>query len=406
MRLSYYLIRLLTAPFAFLPYSAIHKIGRFFGSIAYHTYPKFRKRAHSNLALACDLSLNSKQIRKIAKQAMQNLMITCLEYPRLAREKELDKIVFCDNPEEAAAFIAKGQGVVFFCGHQANWELLFLEGTRRMPGVAIGRPIKNQFLYKWVLSIRERYGGKIVSPKNAIKEGLRALKKGAFLGIVGDQGMPDSGFSSSFLGREAWTSPMPALLAVRTQSPLFVAITIREEKRYRIHYSPPLLPDPSKPADEEVLRLMGAALAFFEESIKAHPGQWLWQHNRWKQQSLDVINRPYRHDAIAIVLPKNKPHLGCQIEAFRTIYPREFIAVFMPEPHTIPTIETLPLSQVFEEDLRFKLIFNFTEDRAIDRHFKKLSAFETVSLDRLKKESGVKDENNLALILKGAIHAR
>jgi KDO2-lipid IV(A) lauroyltransferase len=406
MRLSYLLIRLVTAPFAYLPYNAIHKLGALLGTLVYCLYPKFRKRAHSNLALASDLALNPQEVRQIAEQAMQNLMITCLEYPKLAREKDLKRIVFCDNSEEAAAFIEKGQGVVFFCGHQANWELLFLEGTRRMSGVAIGRPIKNHYLYQWVLSIRQRYGGKIVTPKNAIKEGLRALKKGAFLGVVGDQGMPESGFSSNFLGREAWTSPMPALLAVRTSSPLFVATTTREKGRYRIHYSPPIFPDSAKPADEEVPRLMRQALAYFEESIKAHPGQWLWQHNRWKQQSLDVIRRPYRHDAIAIVIPENKPHLVEQLQAFRVIYPREYIAAFIAKPKSIPDIETLPLSQVFEEDLRFKLIFNFTENRAIDRHFKKLSAFETVSLERLKKESGVENELDLEAMLTKVICAR
>ena len=81
----YYFIRLLTLPFAFLPYRAIHKVGACFGTIAYFVIPKFRKRALSNLALASDLSLSNQQIYTIAREAMQNLMITCLEYPRLAR---------------------------------------------------------------------------------------------------------------------------------------------------------------------------------------------------------------------------------------------------------------------------------------------------------------------------------
>lgn len=404
--LAYLLIRFFTLPLAFLPYSTIHKLGKTFGSAAYYLIPKFRKRALSNLALASDLLLTNTQIRALAKESMQSLMITCMEYPRLSREKNIKNIAFCDNPEKAASYIKQGQGVIFFCGHQANWELLFLEGTSRMPGLAIGRPIKNRYLYKWVLSIRERYGGKIVAPKNAIKQGLRALKKGAFLGIVGDQGMPDSGFSSLFLGRPAWTSPMPALLAVRTGAPLFVAMTIREKGIYRIHYSDPLFPDLSLPSEEQVPHLMKKALTIFEASIKQFPGQWLWQHNRWKQQSLDIIKRPYRHDAIAIAC--DQKHLAEQLEAFRAIYPREFLAAFVEDPSGLQAkgIELLPLSQIFEEDLRFKLLFNFTGDRRIDRHFKKLAVLQTIDLQRLKKDSGIEDESDLrAMLKKAATHA-
>ena len=112
-----------------------------------------------------------------------------------------------------------------------------------MPGVAIGRPIKNKLLYNWVTSIRQKFGGKMIAPQNAIREGLRGLKKGAFLGIVGDQGMPNSGFSSPFFGRNAWTSPIAAILSHRTGSPIMVATTHRSEGKYSIHYSEPIWPN-------------------------------------------------------------------------------------------------------------------------------------------------------------------
>ena len=99
-------------------------------------------------------------------------MITFLEYPKLAREKNISRIATCDNPETALQLLSSDSGVIFFCGHQANWELFFLEGTSRMNGVAIGRPIKNTYLYNWVQDLRQKFGGKIVAPKNALKEGL------------------------------------------------------------------------------------------------------------------------------------------------------------------------------------------------------------------------------------------
>lgn len=372
--LAYLLIRLLTFPFAYMPYSWLHAIGRALGPAAYHLLPKWRKRALSNIAIVYP----DRDPRPLAKASFQSLLITCLEYPRLSREKDITRIVYCDNPGPALELLKQGKGIIFFCGHQANWELLFLEGTSRMPGVAIGRPLKNRWLYAWVKRMRERFGGTIITPKEAVKEGLRALKRGKFLGIVGDQGMPDSGFKCPFLGRLAWTSPLPGLLASRAEAPLIVASVIREKARYRIHYSNPI----AQGTPEEMMRM---ALAIFEESVRDHPDQWLWIHNRWKQQTLETLKKPYREDAIALFLPAE---LVSEAEAFRTLYPTEFLAIFVPrhancaidaEIHFYDTVDDVLLP-----DYRFKLLYNFIGNKRIDRHYMALSASQSVHLNDLK----------------------
>jgi Kdo2-lipid IVA lauroyltransferase/acyltransferase len=204
--LVYYLIRIITFPFQWMPYSWIRVSGRFVGIIGFYLMRDYRKRSLSNVALASSLAFSKKEILKTAKKSFQNLAINCLEYPKLAREKRISDVIHCENPETANALYAQGHGIIFFCGHQANWEVLFLDGTTRMKGIAIGKPVKNKRLYQWIVSIRERHGGTIIAPRNAVREGLRALRKGVFMGIVGDQGMPDSGYSFPFLGRRAWTS--------------------------------------------------------------------------------------------------------------------------------------------------------------------------------------------------------
>ena len=406
----YFLIRILTYPMRWLPLGAVHLIGKWLGLFAYYLLPSFRKRALSNLSLATALPLTNREIVKIAKEAMQNLMITCLEYPKLYGARSLKKLAYCQNPEIAAQLLQNKQGVVFFCAHQANWELLFLEGTSRMPGTAIGRPIKNDRLYRWVLSIRKRFGGKIITPKNAIKEGLRALKNGEFLGVVGDQGMPESFFSSSFLGRKAFTSPLPAILAYRSKSPLFFAATIREKGKYRIEYSDPIWPDASRPMQEEVPRMMTQVLSLLEESIKKEPGQWLWQHNRWKQQLHGIVKRPFRHDAMVVLLPESEeeffsllPHLPL----LREFYPTEFIALYSPRKWASRLPSTLgivilydSLEELKKTDYRFKLIFNFTGHKKLGLLFKKYSALTVTDRNSLAKIGGVSPTDSWEEILK------
>jgi Kdo2-lipid IVA lauroyltransferase/acyltransferase len=411
--LSFLAIRLLTLPSLLMPYSWNHAIGKRLGTLSYYLLTKFRKRTMSNLALALP-EIANREREKIAKEAMQNLMITCLDYPKLSWEREIHRVAFCENPDHAREILEQGRGVIFFCGHQSNWEVLFLEGTKRMPGVAIGRPIKNRVLYRWVLSMREKYGGEIIHPQNAFRAGFKALKRGSFLGIVGDQGMPDSGYHSPFFGKRAWSSPLPALLSYRSGSPIIVATTHREKNRYRIHYSEPLWPNSAEPMEKEIDRLMRAALSLLEESIRKHPGEWLWQHNRWKQQTPLRVKRPFRHESILIILPQDpslfavlEPHLA----TFRAIYPLEFITLYIP--HTFQ--EKAPLSatetivyhsteELFVNDFRFKLIFNFSSEKRLIKHFLKLSAFKVLSLEDLHQLAGP-SENLSELLTKSLLHA-
>ena len=392
-KLFFFTIRTLLFPCRFFSHRSLHYLGKHLGNLLFYFLTKYRKRALSNLSLARDLKLKPNELKKIAKQSFQNLAINCLEYSKFASEKDLSKSIICENPKLAYDLITKGQGIVFFCGHQSNWEVLFLDGTQHMPGVAIGRPIKNPLLYSWIVSIRERFGGTIITPHNAIKEGFKALKKGKFLGIVGDQGMPDSGFMCDFLGRKAWTSPSPALLAYRTKCPMMVATTKRKDGKYFIHYSDPIWPDITNSLEDEIVVMMKKALKLFETSIHESPGEWLWQHNRWKQETPKTVYYRYRHDSILILLPEDKESLSNllpHLSTFREIYPLAFITVASPEAHKVPISDVDMLyyktsKDLFLKDYRYKLVFNFTPHIKLKRHFLNLSAFNVITLEDIKK---------------------
>ncbi len=391
----YFLIRVLTFPFSLMPYAWIHSTGKAIGTLAFYCMREYRKRALSNLALARDLALPKKELIRIAKKSFQNLAINCLEYPKLARETQFSKIIRCENPEIAESLYKENRGLIFFCGHQSNWEVLFLDGTTRMKGIAIGKSIKNKRLYHWIVSMREKNGGKIISPHNAVREGFRALKRGTFIGIVGDQGMPDSGYSFPFLGRRAWTSTAPALLAYKTGCPIIFASTHREKNHYQIRYSDPIWPDLNLPLEEAVVSMMDKALSLMQESIKKHPGEWLWQHNRWKQQTLKTLYKRFRQDCICIILPSDKQKLNeliAHLPTLKTIYSVDFISILAPNfCRDLPLISAdeiiyySHLSETLLDDYRFKLIFNFADYQPVKKHYEKLSAFEILDLKILKE---------------------
>jgi KDO2-lipid IV(A) lauroyltransferase len=389
----YYLIRIATFPFGLMPYSWLRSLGKPLGLVAYYLMKNFRKRTFSNLALATDLNLTPEQIVKISKKSFQNLITNGLEYPKLSMQKTLSSSLHCKNPEDALKIHQSGKGIIFFCGHQSNWEVLFLDATSRIPGTAIGKPIKNKYLYDWIVSIREKNGGKIIIPRNAVKEGLRALRKGEFIGIVGDQGMPDSGYSFPFLGRRAWTSPAPALLAYKTNSPIIFASTKRTKNGFETKYSDPIWPNTNEPMEVDVVRMMDKLMSLLEKLIVDSPGEWLWQHNRWKQQTTRCLYKRFRQDSICIILPEeNFMQFAGILNTLKRIYESAFLFLFIPWKYKdVPLVEAEEvfyyknIEETLREDYRFKLVFNFTNYTPIHKHYRSLSAFEVLNLSTIQK---------------------
>jgi KDO2-lipid IV(A) lauroyltransferase len=403
----YYLVRVVTFPLAYMPYSWIRFIAKALGSLCFYLVPKYRKRTLSNLALAKDLKLNEKELLSTAKKSFQNLAIILLEYARLYKETKINKILTCDNPHEAVTTYKNGKGVILFCGHQSNFETLFLHGNTIMKGVAIARPLKNKFLYNWIVNIRQKTGGRVVNLDNALYEGLKSLKHGNCLGIVGDQALPDSNYSYSFLGRTMWVSTATASIAYKTNSPIFVATTTRINNGYQIHYSNPIWPNKNEPIEIEQKRIMDIIMHLLEESIKQNPHEWLWQHNCYKQQTLKNIKRKFRHDAICIVLPKEKAHfdeINKHLPILKQIYFREFFFAIIPKEYanllSIKVEEKFFYQNIEEtliKDYRFKLIFDFLNYKKIKSFYKKLSAHEIFTINDLQKM--VPQQNSYTLTL-------
>lgn len=383
-----YLIYLCVRFFAFfigyLPYRVIHFLGKILGLIAYRFMGEYRKIALSNLACAKTLALNKKQIIQYAKSAFENLAIVCLEFAKFAREKNFANVIRCKNFAYAHQLSNEGQGIIFFCPHLSNWEVLFLEGNLHMRGIAIGKPIKNKYLYEWIVQIREKTRGTIISPKYALKEGIKALREGKFVGVVADQGMPESSYSYPFLGRKAFNSTAPALLAYKTHSPIIVATVNRKHGKYEITYSDPIWPNLNNPLKQEVFQMMDKSLSILEKQIQKTPGQWLWQHNRWKQQTPHTIYKAYRYDTILILLDRMMDS-SCFL-ILRKIYEKEYVTVLLPDtfdPSSYALANeikryTTPKG-LFMEDYRFKVVFNFTKNKKIEKFYRKKSAITILS---------------------------
>lgn len=387
-----------------LSYKALHRVGNFVGLCAYYCHRPFRKKALANLSIAYGASKSDAEKKRIAKQSFQNLMITLLEFFRFKRSRgKLSEIASFTENEKIRSLLENKQGIVFLSAHQANWEIPFLALTDRYPGIAIGRPIKNTWLYKWVLSVREMNGGKIVMPKNAIRSGIRALLKGHFLGIVGDQAYPESPYSYPLFGTRAWTASTPALLAYKTGCPLVVGTTKRVLGHYTVTGHDPIWPNLEAQVKEEVPRMMDEAMRCLEKSIAETPEQWMWVHDRWKQQGIDHVKRKYRYGFILIILPLNPAPFLEILPLFRAIYPRSFLTFFVPKGCSLSLAECEVKeyeteSDLFVSDWRYQLVLDFYGSAKLRRHFLKLGAFKALHLKKMRQRETLSETIKYKLV--------
>lgn len=403
--IAYFSIRVFFFPLQFLPYRAIHRLGQFLGTLAYYLAPsRLRKITYHNLALANHLNLSEKEIKRIARASFQNLLIIALEYFRLkGSQKKINEFVEGQNIEALCEHAKTGQGAIAVTGHIANWELCFLHFTQQFKACAIGKQIKNKHLYRFIQSIREMHGGEIIDMQQALSQGLKMLKQGKIFSMVNDQSFTSSFYSYPFLGARAWTSPSPALLAYRAKVPIYVVTTTRLKKgKYSYHISEPIWPDRTQPLKVDLARMMNEVMSQLETHVKKHPGQWLWQHKRWKQEGFHRVYKEYKADSILFILPQDPKlfkKINEGIEILSQIYRRSFLTFMVPnqfkKDFKLKNYECITYKneeELLVRDYRFQLIFDFEENPKVKKHFMSMSAHQTYNLKHLLEKLTLKKE--------------
>jgi len=278
------IVILMTLPFLLLPVTA----GRFLGRGLYYLSKSRREIAIRNVDAAFKNRMISagKGPEAIVKAYFEELGQSIVEIVKLyygKGEKILDKIRITglDNLQKARE---KGRGIIFITGHCGNWELLAIAASLKvMPVSVVARPLNNPYLNRLIEGVRSRYGNTVIYKKGALKEIIRRLRNNGAVGILMDQSViPEEGIITDFLGRPAWTTKMPVLIARKTGSPILPVFIRRNGSEQEITIYPEVMLLSNKD-DESLKKNIGRLNSFIEGYIKDNPEQWLWIHRRWKR---------------------------------------------------------------------------------------------------------------------------
>ena len=208
--------------------------------------------------------------------------------------------------EHLDAAIASGKGVLLVSGHFANWEIMpFVGREYGFSGGAVVRPPNNPYVSRWMERVRMRNGMKEQIPKGVqgTRRTFALLRKGDAICLLVDQ-RASEGIKVPFFGRDAFTTPAPAALALKLGA-VIVPVVNRRTNGAHFHVEAyPIIPPPNTgDAERDIVELTATITRFIEDRVRERPGEWLWIHKRWvkdnaplrkraQAQAPDVANAP------------------------------------------------------------------------------------------------------------------
>ena len=256
------------------------------GDILYKVLKIRRPLVEKNLALTFPEKKIS-EINAIARQVYRNLadnMIEVLRLPMIKTAEDAARLLDVDAGTVFAKTIDRKRGGVLVSAHFGNWELLaFCSGLQVHPLTIVVKKLKNHAIDKQINMLRTMRGNRIVYVDHALREGLRSIRKGGLLTILGDQSDLVGSFFIEFLGRRTTVFLGPAYFALKAGVPLFVAMCRRTDGgRYKVDIEEIDLTGlgTAKTDAEELVRRYTKVI---ERFIYRYPSEWLWLHNRWKR---------------------------------------------------------------------------------------------------------------------------
>jgi Kdo2-lipid IVA lauroyltransferase/acyltransferase len=231
--------------------------------------------------------LDAVAVSAIARESYRNLGRTAMETMLLSsrsRQDVLDLFTEVEGWDVVEAQLARGNGLIFASGHVGNWELggAYL-AARGLPISAVARHMANPLVDRYLTRTRERLGLKVIHDEQAVRKVPRAIREGGAVAFLVDQAAV--GLASTwvpFFGRLAKTPRGPAVFALRLNAPIvFAGVSRLGSGRFRFSFEHVDVPRTGV-LDDDVDAIVGAYTNVLERFVKKVPGQYLWQHRRWK----------------------------------------------------------------------------------------------------------------------------
>ena len=288
-----------------LPLTVLFRLGRAVGFGAWLVLPKYRALAFHNASIAFGEEKSRRELRRLVRRHFQRLgaNLLCSIKLSLTPPEEMEKRITVENIDIVHRHLRAGRPVVFVLSHVGTWELfaqIFPRLARFVRNSTIYQRLGNRSIDEHVRKLRSRTGLELFDRSEGFQKPIELLRSVGTVGILSDQHAGDQGLWAPFFGKLASTTPLPALLAKRTDGVLIpMALYTNGVARWRLLVEPAL-----ETRNDSVESLTAKANEIIVQQIRRAPEDWFWVHNRWKTPRPNFLLSRYKR---GVYLPAGLP---------------------------------------------------------------------------------------------------
>lgn len=268
-----------------IPWALAWRLGRGLGWLSYRFFPIRGKVLYRNLRRAYP-DMDDVERERIALACFQHwgesfvstLKLWILpkwKIRRLVTAPDLDPLI-----DEARA---AGEPVLYFTGHYGSWEMAGrYVCDYAKEGSSIYRVQKNP-LSEWYLSgVREMRGMRLIHSRSGISSFVEALQRVGCIAVVGDQYKSRNAVTVDFFGIPSQTPKGAAIMTHRATCWVVFLVSRQERGKFYIHVEKVAYEPPEELNENWVYRFTQDLTSRLEREIRAHPEQYFWFHQRWR----------------------------------------------------------------------------------------------------------------------------
>ena len=271
------LLKLSLAVIAVLPLFLAQAIGAVLGVLAYVGSQQYRSLFRPKYEAAVKSRHFPLQIWRAVAASGQLFSDSLWIWRNPKKALELVEVQNWDLVEVA---IKEGHGLVMLTPHLGGFEIIPRVLAQHFPATILYRPSRQEWLNEIVEAGRAYPNMHFVPTNlNGVRQMTRALTRGEAIGILPDQ-VPSGGEGvwAPFFGRPAYTTPLPARLANRNDTP----VVMFTAKRKNLGKGWLMQAKRLEPLSEDSTIAATEINIAIENAILVAPNQFIWAYNRYK----------------------------------------------------------------------------------------------------------------------------
>jgi phosphatidylinositol dimannoside acyltransferase len=282
---AYILFRLAGIIVPLVPRRLGYAVAGLLASLMYRFGAGKREMIKRNVRHALGQGADEAQVDRVARRIFRNLLKNYFDLfwlPAQPTEKitKMMNMQGLDNLEEA---FARGKGVVVVSVHVGNQEVMTqLRALTDKHVTVVAEHVKNERVFRYLTSLRQNSGVRLVPTDGALMELFRALRRNEAIGLVFDRDVTGSGRSVPFFGSPAKLPDGYALIALRHGATIMPGVLVRQaDDTYCAHLAKPMVFEGDAKNDEDVRRVMASVGVVIESYIAQFIDQWVYFHDVW-----------------------------------------------------------------------------------------------------------------------------